>query len=179
MPCDAYAAAAASNTGTRGGWVFGIGWSDRNPSSTGVERQLTDLQIVIVGCNQVGTRLAGELVDNGDIVYIIDCETANLDRLPRSLVDSDLLTLIFGDASSSDTLNDADVENADAFITLTGDDVLNGLVAQKAHFVYRVPRALCLIKDNDLRKMYNDLGLETLDPSQMIAKAVSSALLVS
>ncbi len=118
-------------------------------------------------------------MDNGDIVYIIDCETANLDRLPRSLVDSDLLTLIFGDASSSDTLNDADVENADAFITLTGDDVLNGLVAQKAHFVYRVPRALCLIKDNDLRKMYNDLGLETLDPSQMIAKAVSSALLVS
>ena len=70
------------------------------------------------------------------------------------------------------------MENADAFITVTGDDVLNGLVAQKARSVYRVPRALCLVKDDDLRKMYNDLGLETIDPSQMIAEAVSSALLI-
>lgn len=137
------------------------------------------MQIVIVGCNQVGARLAGELVDNGHTVCVIDRETANLDRLSPSFVDSDSITLIFGDASSSDTLNEADVENADAFISLTGDDVLNGLVAQKAHSVYRVPRALCLIKDNDLRKMYNDLGLETIDPGQMIAEAVSSALLAS
>ena len=134
---------------------------------------------MIVGCNQVGARLAVALVDNGHTVCVIDCETANLDRLSRSLVDSDSITPIIGDASSSDTLNQADVGNADAFITVTGDDVLNGLVAQKARSVYRVPRALCLVKDDDLRKMYNDLGLETIDPSQMIAEAVSSALLIS
>jgi len=74
-----------------------------------------DLRVIIVGSGRTGLQTARLLDDRGHDVVIIE---RNPDRV-QDLVDERVATIIEGDATNSDILRQADLEQADVIVTMT------------------------------------------------------------
>jgi trk system potassium uptake protein TrkA len=80
-----------------------------------------DRDVVIAGGGRVGCETAELLVDRGHSVTIIERDQAVTDRL----ADEWLATLITGDATNPDIIEQAGIESADVVAALTGETGLN------------------------------------------------------
>lgn len=78
------------------------------------------MRVVIVGAGEVGSNIAASLADDHEVV-VVDTDPEIVDRLTYSL---DVLA-VEGDGSSLQTLEDADVSDADMLIACTDDDETN------------------------------------------------------
>ena len=78
------------------------------------------MYVVIVGAGEVGTAIAESLADTHDVA-VIDIDGSRVEAL---MYDTDILG-IEGDGTDLDTLEEADIENADILIASTDDDETN------------------------------------------------------
>lgn len=98
------------------------------------------MRVIVVGCGKVGTRIASQLSQEGCNVTVIDNDPSHLRRVSDSY---DVLSLV-GDGSSSSTLEEAGVKDADLVIAVTDSDEKNllcCLISKKsgnAHTIARV-----------------------------------------
>ena len=134
------------------------------------------MQIVIMGCGRSGSTLAEQVASADHRVFVIEPDHRNLARLPRSLVDSGVITVVEGDGTRSETLQAAEIEDADVFIAVSGRDTLNGLAAQKVKAYYRKENVVCRVKDEDLRKMYESAGIATVNPTELVGDRILARL---
>lgn len=74
-----------------------------------------DLRVVIVGSGRTGRQTARQLDDRGHDVVIIE---RNPDRV-QELVEERVATVIEGDATNSDVLRQADLEQTDVIVSMT------------------------------------------------------------
>jgi trk system potassium uptake protein TrkA len=81
----------------------------------------SDLDIVIAGGGRVGFQTAEILVDLGHDVTIIEQD----DRVVSEIADEWMATVIQGDATNPDIIEQADIERADVVAALTGETGLN------------------------------------------------------
>ncbi len=125
-----------------------------------------------MGCGRVGARLATMLDAEGHEVVVLDIDPNSFRWLPRSFKGS----AIAGDGTDEGVLRKAETESADAFIATTQGDNRNVLAAQRAKYVFRVPKVVCRIYDPIRREMYRDLGLETISPTTVTAELLKNAL---
>ena len=82
------------------------------------------MKIILVGCGKVGTALARQLSEEGHNVTVIDTNKARVEHISESY---DVMG-ITGNGSSITTLSEAEIEEADVFIAVTGSDELNLLL---------------------------------------------------
>ena len=129
------------------------------------------MRIVIMGCGRAGSTLAERLAADHHVA-VIEPDRANLVRLPRSLIDSGAVAVVEGDGTTSEALEAAGMEDADLFIAVSGRDTLNGLAAQKVRFYYRKERVICRVKDEDLRRVYESKGIETVNPTELVGDQI-------
>ena len=134
------------------------------------------MHVIIMGCGRVGAQLAARLGESDHQIYVIDRDRASFARLPRGAVELGTITFIESDGASPEALEAADIEEADVFIAVTGEDAVNGMAAQKVRALHRVKRVLCAVKDEDLRQMYESLGVDTVNPTRLVTDALASAL---
>jgi trk system potassium uptake protein TrkA len=80
----------------------------------------TLMYVVIVGAGEVGSAIAASLADSHDVA-VIDIDGARVDDL---MYDTDVLG-IQGDGADIDTLEDANIDEADILIASTDDDETN------------------------------------------------------
>ena len=80
-----------------------------------------DRDVIIAGGGRVGSQTAGLLVDRGHSVTIIERDEAVTD----ALADEWMATLITGDATNPDIIEQAGIESADVIAALTGETGLN------------------------------------------------------
>ena len=125
-----------------------------------------------MGCGRVGARLATMLDAEGHEVIVLDIDSNSFRWLPRSFKGS----AIVGDGTDEEILRKAEPESADAFIATTQGDNRNVLAAQRAKYVFRVPKVVCRIYDPIRREMYRDLGMETISPTTVTAELLKNAL---
>jgi len=81
----------------------------------------SNLDIIIAGGGRVGFQTAEILADRGHDVTIIEQDEAVVDRI----ADSWMATVITGDATNPDIIEQAGIERADAIAALTGETGLN------------------------------------------------------
>ena len=93
------------------------------------------MNIIIVGCGQVGQNLAEQLINDGNNVTVIDKIYENV----KSLTDRVDAMGIVGNGASRLTLAEADIENADLLIAVTNSDELNLLCC-----LYKLAKILVL-----------------------------------
>ena len=125
-------------------------------------------RMVIFGCGIVGAGLAVKLSEAGNIIKIIDDNSEAFKKLPVKRVEATSIVPILGDGTKENDLRKASAHECDVFLALTENTTVNLISAQIAMYNIRVPRVLCLVADEKLCDIYNELGLEVISPDSLL-----------
>ena len=130
------------------------------------------MRIIIMGCGRVGAELARLLDAEGHEVVILDLDSYSFRRLPRDFKGRALV----GNGLDEETLRKAGIEKTDVFISVTQGDNRNVMAAQMAKHIFNVPQVICRIYDPIREEMYRELGLKTISPTIIGAKALKELI---
>ena len=134
------------------------------------------MNIIIVGCGQVGQNLAEQLIHDGNNVTVIDKSYDNV----KSLTDRVDAMGIVGNGASHVTLAEADIENADLLIAVTNSDELNLLcctIAKKTSNCKVIARVRSHIYNNESDFLRTELGLAmVINPDYVAAQEIARIL---
>lgn len=134
------------------------------------------MKIIIIGCGKVGFALAEELTAEKHEVTIID---SSANRLQEVEDDLDALQIV-GNGSSIATLSEADVENTDLLIAVTGSDELNllcCLIGKKLGNCQTVARVRNPMYNRELGFIKESLGISMIINPEMAAASEIARLL--
>lgn len=131
------------------------------------------MNVVIMGCGRVGSRLAGQLDREGHLVSVVDTNSAQFQRLPATFGGQ----TIVGTGIDEDVLRRAGIEQAHAFVAVTEGDNRNIMASQVAREVFHVPEVITRIYDPAREEIYRGLGLDTVCPTVLITDVVHGELL--
>ena len=130
------------------------------------------MNIIVVGCGKVGSRLATNLSYSGHDVAVVDGNGASFNLLGE---DFDGLT-VSGIPMDQDVLRRAGIEGCDALAAVSSDDNLNITVAQIAKTIFGVPKVVTRILDPAREDVYSEFGLNTICPTRLAEEAVRNRL---
>lgn len=125
-----------------------------------------------MGCGRVGGKLASMFDAAGHKVTVLDVDAYSFRRLPPTFSG----TALIGNGTDEDMLRKAGIETADAFIALTQGDNRNVMAAQIAKHVFNVQRVICRIYDPLRKDIYEQLGLESISPTEVFADLLFNRL---
>jgi trk system potassium uptake protein len=107
---------------------------------TGVAKR--KMRIGIAGAGKIGRSVAGELLESGHKILLIERERSNFE--PTTVPDADWL---HADACELTSLQEAGLQTCDVVIAATGDDKSNLVVGLLAKVEFGVPRVVARIND--------------------------------
>jgi trk system potassium uptake protein TrkA len=116
------------------------------------------LHVIIAGCGRVGSELASSLEHGDHTVAIIDRDASAFGRLKATSKAKQLVGFVF----DRETLEEAGIQDADAFASVTSGDNSNILSARVAKEHYRVPNVVARIYDPRRAQIYQRLGIQTV-----------------
>jgi trk system potassium uptake protein TrkA len=129
------------------------------------------IDVIVAGGGRVGFQTATLLSDRGHDVTVIESDPDRCDHI----ADAYVATVIRGDASNPDILDQAGVESADAVAGLTGEPGLNLAVCMEAREMAPGIRTVARIGDPD-QKEYGRFVDETLFPEHAGARAAANEI---
>jgi len=131
------------------------------------------MQIVIIGAGEVGYYLARKLIQEDHDIRLIECQN---DRQKRAAETLDAIVLK-GSGTSERLLREAEVDQADIFIAVTGDDEVNILACLMARKLGRA-RCIARVKNSEFSQPQAllspvDLGIDLMvHPEETTAQAI-------
>lgn len=126
------------------------------------------MNVVIMGCGRVGSRVASILDHNGHNVSVVDTNPAAFRRLSREFGGD----TIIGTGIDEDVLRQAGIGQADAFIAVTNGDNRNIMAGQVARVMFDVPQVIVRIYDPVREDTFRRLGLSTVCPTTTISALI-------
>ncbi len=135
------------------------------------------VRIVILGCGRVGSTLATILTREGHTVCVIDRDQGAFDKAAQRLGPDFTGETVRGIGIDEDTLRQAGVEEADAFISVTSGDNTNIVAAQIAQERFHVPKVLARVYDPIRAEAYRKAGIETICTTTLTAGLMHDRLL--
>lgn len=130
------------------------------------------MNVLIIGCGKVGSRLADLLDSKGHDVSIVD---SNVDAF-QSLSDDFSGITVCGMAMDMRVLSTAGIESCDAVVVVTQDDNLNITVSQIVKKFFGLDNVLARISDPSREKVFKRFGLKTVCPTKIAADTMYIAL---
>lgn len=103
------------------------------------------MKIVIVGGGQIGTYIAGLLLENNHCVKVIENRSKAIDNYLKMGLSEE--NLIVGDGTDIEVLKIADIQNCNSLVCVTGLDEVNLTVAMLAKFEYNVPKVIARVNN--------------------------------
>lgn len=116
------------------------------------------MKIIVMGCGRVGSQVSQLLSDLGHQVTVIDPDADALARLGTDFRGK----LVRGIGFDRDTLLEAGVETAEAFVAASSSDNANIVAARIARNIFKVPRVVARLYDPLRAEIYQRLGLTTI-----------------
>ena len=107
------------------------------------------MKIIIFGANEVGSMIASELYADNDIT-VIDEESNKVDAFNKLDIE-----FIAGNASNIEILKQANIKDADVFITCTASDELNIVACLTAKRISNI-KTICFVRKEEYK---SSLGL--------------------
>lgn len=111
-----------------------------------------------MGCGRVGLELTVELCRDGHEIAIIDKHAAAFEKLPPGFEAKTVVGLGF----DRDTLEEAGIKGADAFVAVSSGDNSNIVSARVALEHYHVPKVVARIYDPRRAEIYERLNIPTV-----------------
>ncbi|MDD4320935.1 MAG: TrkA family potassium uptake protein [Acidaminococcaceae bacterium] len=130
------------------------------------------MYIIIIGCGRLGSMLAEDLSDAGYNISIVDREAKNLDTLGSGFNGLRIKGIEF----DNDVLLEAGIKHADYIISATSDDNINITVALIAQKIFKVPRIIARINNPKKKPVYDGLGIETINPTELSVYILKSRI---
>lgn len=135
-------------------------------------------KIAVLGGGQVGSSLAKILTDDGNDITLVDNNLSVLDDLQE---DNDIKT-IHGNASSPSVLEQAEVNDCDILIAITGSDEVNLVSCHLAKKMFNVPNVIARLRNAEYQISTSgfDLDLFSIDsiisPSQLVTDFIKNII---
>ncbi|MFE2378600.1 potassium channel family protein [Streptomyces sp. NPDC059398] len=109
------------------------------------------MRVAIAGAGAVGRSIAGELLENGHEVLLVDkAPTAiSVERVP-------LAEWLLADACEITSLDEAALQRCNVVIAATGDDKVNLVVSLLAKTEYGVPRVVARVNNPKNEWLFNE-----------------------
>ncbi|MYD46617.1 MAG: Trk system potassium transporter TrkA [Gammaproteobacteria bacterium] len=107
------------------------------------------MNIVILGAGAVGGTLAETLNDHLHRITVVDRNVTQLERLQKL----DGVITISGNAAEPHVLEQANVDEADMVIAVTGRDEINIVASQVARSVYETPKVIIRLRSQDYARI--------------------------
>ncbi len=126
------------------------------------------MHVIILGSGRLGVRLVNALRQAGHTITIVDRE----ERKFRNLEVHENITRLRGDILDDAVMKEVFAREADLFIAATGQDNLNLMVAQAVQKRHYTGRVLIRVFDPTLAKVYREMGLETVCPTELALTAM-------
>ncbi len=120
--------------------------------------------VMIIGGGRIGFYLSELLSDTGRNITLID---SNLDRCNALSDELSDITVVHGDGTDQDILEEQNIENQDALVALTGIDEENIIVSLYAES-RKVEKVIAKV-DRHSYSILNEIGVETLVSPQTVA----------
>ncbi len=130
------------------------------------------MNVLIVGCKKVGSRLASLLSAEGHTVSIVDKDPGSFTALDD---DFDGYT-VAGIPIDEDVLRRAGIESCDAMAAVTPDDNVNIMACQIAKELFHVPLVLTRMYDPAREEIFSNFGISTVCSTNLTVNAVKTAL---
>ena len=130
------------------------------------------MNILVVGCGKVGSRLASVLSRQGHDISVVAKDEESFDLLSADFVGY----TTHGIPIDQDVLKRAGIESCDALAAVTQDDNVNIMVSQLASKIFKVPKVLARIYDPRRGDVFSHFGLHTVCPTNLTVASVCSAL---
>ena len=121
------------------------------------------MNVIIIGCGKLGSILANELSDAGHNISIIDRDLERLNMLGSGFNGLKIKGIEYDD----EILQEAGVLTANAIIAVTSDENVNITVSLVAKKIYKVPRIIARIVNPNRKYIYENLEIETINPTQL------------
>jgi trk system potassium uptake protein TrkA len=118
------------------------------------------MYVVIMGCGRLGAQLANLLFVEGHEVAVIDRDEDAFRRLRKDFKGKKIIGVGF----DREVLEKAGIKKADAFVAVSRGDNHNIVSAIIAKNIFRVPRVVARIYDQERAKLYWKLGVPTVAP---------------
>lgn len=130
------------------------------------------MNVLVVGCGRLGTRLAEMLDNHGHDVAVVDACADAFHNLSNNFSG---ITVV-GMPLDMTVLKNAGVENCDAMAVVTPDDNLNITVSQIAQEFFGVKNVVARISDPARENVFQSFGLKTVCPTKLAGDAIFTAL---
>lgn len=129
---------------------------------------------VINGGGKVGSHLGSLLAAKGNDVAMIEKRPSVIQKLAAELPSRVLL--IEGDGCNLTAQEDAGVENADVFVSVTGEDEQNLVACQLAKVRFKVKRVIGRVNNPTNELIFNALGVEAVSATTIISRLIEKQL---
>lgn len=134
------------------------------------------MQIIIVGCGNVGATLAGQLSKEGHNITIIDTKSDVVNNVSNNF---DIMGIV-GNGAGYSIQKEAGIEEADLLIAVTGSDELNllcCLIAKKAGDCHTIARVRNPVYSREINFIKEELGLSMIiNPEEAAAREIARVL---
>ncbi|MBP3280655.1 MAG: Trk system potassium transporter TrkA [Butyrivibrio sp.] len=134
------------------------------------------MQIIIVGCGNVGLTLTQQLSKEGHNITIIEEKSSVVQAVVNNL---DVMGIV-GNGASYSIMKDAGIETADLMIAVTDSDELNllcCLIAKKAGKCHTIARVRNPVYNNEINFIKEELGLSmVINPEEAAASEAGRLL---
>jgi trk system potassium uptake protein TrkA len=132
------------------------------------------MNIIIVGCGRVGSKLAMLFSERRDDVAVIDVSPDSFMSLGRNFEGRTIVGVGFDE----DVLLEAGIEECDVLVAVTDIDNTNLMISEVGRRLFDVPRVIARLYNPDRESAYLQLGLDyacgtTLVAEEMYSKVVA------
>ena len=116
------------------------------------------MKVTVIGGGKVGYYLAKTLLEHGYEPTVIE-----IDKKACSMIANTLdIPVICGDGTSLDVLTEADIENSDAVIAVSGQDENNLIACQLARKIFNVKKTVIKVNNPRNAEVMNQLGVDNV-----------------
>ena len=130
------------------------------------------MYMIIVGAGSIGASLIDIAVKEKNNVVVID---ASSDRA-REISNKYDITVLNGDATTTETLREAGSDRADALIVTTSDDAVNLMVVSIAEDL-EIPSIVSVVNDKEHAEFFRKLGANVMEnPEEVVANHLYNAV---
>ena len=130
-------------------------------------------KITLLGCGQMGSKLAIRMSDAGNIVTVIDKMAGSMINLPEDRVTTKRIIPVVGDGTLESVLRLASTQDADVYIATTEKTSVNLMSALIANYIFQVPEVTCVVHDAGLEEMADKCGISIINPLNLVVDKLS------